>query len=239
MPLGASLSGILLSILLKSKKLFFASLSILYFFSLGVTSDFLISYVENPYEMIPLKDVKNANSIVVLAGMRSFTQKRQEVIEWQDPDRFFAGIRLFKQGKSKRIIFTNGYEPFFGNQISEGVLNRKDAIFMGIPSDSVLITGKAKNSYEESVELRKLFNKEQFLSNEIILITSAFHMKRAKKLFERAGFEVFEFPVDFKEKCLKTKLEYNVMCFIPNVKKLSASSLALREILGRIIYKSN
>ena len=239
MPLGASFSGILLSILLKSKKLFFASLSTLYFFSIGVTSDFLISYVENPYEMIPLKDVKNANSIVVLAGMRSFTQKRQEVIEWQDPDRFFAGIRLFKQGKSKRIIFTNGYEPFFGNQISEGVLNRKDAISMGIPSRAVIITGKANNTYQESKELRKLFNKEKFLSNEITLITSAFHMKRAKKLFERAGFEVFEFPVDFKQKCLKTKLKHSVMCFIPNDDYLSYSSLALREILGRIIYKSN
>ena len=64
-------------------------------------------------------------------------------------------------------------------------------------------------------------------------------MKRAKNLFERAGFEVFEFPVDFKQKCLKTKPKYSVMCFIPNADNLSVSSLALREILGRIIYKSN
>ena len=39
--------------------------------------------------------------------MRTFTQKNQEVTEWNDPDRFFAGIRLFKKGKSKRIIFLN------------------------------------------------------------------------------------------------------------------------------------
>ena len=216
-----------------------ASLSILYVLSLGVTSDFLISYVEKPYEMIPLKNVKNTNSIVILAGMRNFTQKKHEVTEWIDPDRFFAGLRLYKQGKSKRIIFTDGYNPFYGDQLTEGILNRKDAISMGIPSSAVFITGKAKNTFQESQELRKLFNKKKFFSNEIILVTSAFHMKRAKKLFERAGFEVLEFPVDFKAKCLKPKLIYNVICFLPNANSLNHSSVALREILGRLIYRAN
>ena len=237
MPLGVSFSGILLSILIKSNKLFLASLSILYIFSLGVTSDFLISFVEKPYEIIPLKDVKKANSIVVLGGMRIFTEKKQDVTEWNDPDRFFAGIRLFKQGKAKRIIFTDGYNPFYESEITEGILNRRDAISIGVPSSSVFITGKAKNTFQESEELRKLFDKKKFVSNEIILITSAFHMQRAKRLFERDGFEVLEFPVDFKTKCSKPKLIHNVICFLPNSNSLNHSSIALREILGRLIYK--
>ena len=239
MPLGASFSGILISLIIKSNKLLLASLSILYFFSIGFTSDLLISYVENPYEIIPLKNLNNANSIVVLGGMRTFTQKNQEVTEWNDPDRFFAGIRLFKKGKSKRIIFTDGYNPFYKSEITEGFLNRKDAIALGVPGSAVFITGKAKNTFQESEELRKLFNKKKFLSNEIILITSAFHMKRAKRLFERTGFKVLEFPVDFKTKCSKPKLIHNAICFIPNANSLNHSSLALREILGRFIYKVN
>ena len=66
--------------------------------------------------------------------MREFKQKKQEFTEWNDPDRFFAGLMLFKQGKSKRLIFTDGYNPFYGSQITEGVLNRKDAISMGVPA---------------------------------------------------------------------------------------------------------
>ena len=34
--------------------------------------------MEKPYEIIPLKDVKKANSIVVLGGIRKFTEKKQE-----------------------------------------------------------------------------------------------------------------------------------------------------------------
>ena len=239
MPLGASFAGFLLSILFKSKKIFWASLVILYFFSLGVTADVLISYVEKPYRMIPSKKIKKVNSIVVLGGMRQLTQNIQDEVEWKDPDRFFAGVRLYKEGKGKRLIFTDGYNPFFGNTITEGTLNKKDAIWMGVPINAIMVTDKANNTFQESEALRKLFIKKNFLSDEIILITSAFHMKRAKKLFERMGFIVLEFPVDFLQKCSNKKLINNIYCLIPRVKSLTNSSIALREIIGRLIYKIN
>ena len=113
MPLGASFLGFLISILLKSKKLFFVTLGFLYFFSIGITSDFLNSYIEKPYEMIPFNKVKSAKAIVVLSGMREFITQKQEIIEWKDPDRFFAAIRLFREGKTSNIIFTGGHNPFY------------------------------------------------------------------------------------------------------------------------------
>ena len=76
MPLGASFSFMTLSLLIKSKKIFLASLVTLYFFSLGITADLLITYIEKPYKIIPLKNIKDVNSIVVLSGMRQFTQKK-------------------------------------------------------------------------------------------------------------------------------------------------------------------
>ena len=239
MPLSVTLIGFILSLLLKSKKIFFVSFAILYFFSLGLTADLLISYLEKPYKMVPLKKIKNVDSIVVLGGMRVLTHNNQDLIEWHDPDRFFAGIKLYKEGKGNRIIFTDGYNPFLGSKISEGVLNKKDAISIGIPPNSIMITGKASNTFEESQELRKLFNKKNFLNNEIILVTSAFHMKRAKNLFERADFKVLEFPVDFKQKCSKIKSIHNIFCLFPNSYSLKNSSMALREILGRLTYRIN
>ena len=237
MPLSVTLLGFIFSLLLKSKKIFFGSFAILYFFSTGLTADFLISYVEKPYKMIPIKKIKKANSIVILGGMRVLTQKNQDLIEWSDPDRFFAGIKLYKEGKAKRIIFTDGYSPFSGINVSEGLFNRKDAIAVGIPPNSIMITGKANNTFQESRELRKLFNKNNFLNNEIILVTSAFHMKRAKNLFQRADFKVVEFPVDFEPKCLKKKFVHNIFCLLPNVVSLKNSSMALREIMGRVFYR--
>ncbi len=237
MPIGASFLGFFVSFILKSKNIFLLSLAVLYFSSLGVTADLLISYLEKPYQQIPLKKIKNANTIMVLGGIRELTNNSQGVIEWKDPDRFFAGIKLYKKGNSKRIIFSDGYSPFYGKNISEGEANKKYAISMGIPLNSILISGKANNTLQEAQELRKLFNKKNFLSNKIILVTSAFHMKRAKTLFEREGFKVFEFPVDFKTKCSTKRIIYSFNCLLPTADSLKNSSDAIREIVGRIVYK--
>lgn len=76
-------------------------------------------------------------------------EKNQEDTEWLDPDRFFAGIRLLKEGKGKRIIFTDGYSPFYKMQLKEVVLKRKDAISIAIYSSKVLVTGKANNTFKD------------------------------------------------------------------------------------------
>ena len=82
--------------------------------------------------------------------------------------------------------------------------------------------------------------KEYFLANgtskQILLVTSAFHMNRAKKLFERQGFIIHPFPVDFKTSTISTWK--NPSKWIPNAQSLSMSSIAIREIIGRVVYKS-
>lgn len=32
--------------------------------------------------------------------------KDSTCVEWEDPDRFFVGVALFKQGKSQKLVFT-------------------------------------------------------------------------------------------------------------------------------------
>ena len=74
--------------------------------------------------------------------------------------------------------------------------------------------------------------------NEVILVTSAFHMKRAKKVFEREGIVVIPYPVDFvSRKSLFSSLR-NPLKWMPSSSSLSRNSSAIREIIGRTIYRS-
>tara|TARA_Y100001970_G_scaffold282835_1_gene396661 strand:+ start:14309 stop:14497 length:189 start_codon:yes stop_codon:yes gene_type:complete len=61
-------------------------------------------------------------------------------------------------------------------------------------------------------------------------------MQRAKREFERKGFLVHPFPVDFKTSENSGKI--TPYKFIPNANSLAMTSKALREILGRTIYSS-
>ena len=72
----------------------------------------------------------------------------------------------------------------------------------------------------------------------IILVTSAFHMKRAKKVFERQGIIVQPYPVDFKSYKNPNMSLSNPFNWIPSASNLNNSSLAIREFIGRIVYKA-
>ena len=75
-------------------------------------------------------------------------------------------------------------------------------------------------------------------SNTILLVTSAFHMKRAETLFSRRGLIVKPFPVDFKSN-FKYELSSfkNPYLWIPNSSSLHSFSIGLREIFGRAFYR--
>ena len=114
----------------------------------------------------------------------------------------------------------------------------KKAISLGIPSENLYSTKIVLNTYQEAKAIKKLINTKLDLDKEnIILVTSAFHMKRAKKVFEREGIKVQGYPVDFNGKQIKN-IYSNPLNWFPNVNSLRSSSIGIREIIGRIIYRA-
>ena len=67
----------------------------------------------------------------------------------------------------------------------------------------------------------------------IILVTSAFHMPRAKMLFERQGFEVEPFPVDFQN---SDRPRRTILSFVPSAQALVKTETAMREGVGLLYY---
>ena len=205
-------------------------------FSIGFVADFLWKLVEYPWQRIDENDAPTADAIIVLSsGGRPQAPGKSNIYEWGDPDRYFAGISLFQKGKAPKLFFTGGTTPYGRGLKDEGTLYKEHAISLGIPSYAISTTSKVVNTAQEAIEIRRNLNQINS-SSEILLVTSAFHMKRAKKLFERQGLLVHPFPVDFKaSRVSEWQSPYK---WIPNAKSLSRSSNALRELLGRIMYRS-
>ena len=186
--------------------------------------------LEHPYKPISINSIKDADAIVVLSGgLNKVGDKDYFIYEFNDPDRFFGGLHLIKVNKSEKIIFTAGQVPWKKNWKPEGFVLRDKAIALGIPKEKILVTENVKNTYEESIAIKKLLPN----NSSIILITSAFHMHRSKYLFENQGFKVTPFPVDFKSSYAKT----SIMNFLPSVGSLHKVSLFIRENIGRLYYK--
>jgi len=170
------------------------------------------------------------DAIVVLSGMLEINEVGDSTyVEWGDPDRFFEGIALFKAGKAKKLVFTGGKMPWDKVKKTEGEVLREYAISNGIPTENIFVTKDVENTAEEAVAAKELISP----SKRIILVTSAFHMYRAKRLFEKQGFEVVSYKVDYKASGLKKN---TIMDFLPSANNLELTEIGIREIIGRIYY---
>ena len=226
-------------IIKKNRKVIYSAFIFLIVFSNGIVSDTLWRLLEHPWKRLDYSLVNFSDGIVVLSGSRYMPPGDTKIIEWYDPDRFFAGIGLYKANKANRLIFTGGINPLVSDLPPEGNIYIKEAIAMGIPKKDLFTTNPVTNTLHEAKAIKKLFNKEIVSSRKkIILVTSAFHMKRAIKVFEREGISVFPYPVDFKtDKSFFSALR-NPLRWAPNAIYFYESSKAIREIIGRIIYRA-
>ena len=150
--------------------------------------------------------------------------------EWGEAsDRIFAGIDLIKENKAPVLVLTGGKLPWSVGK-PEGEHLRDIAEKLGVPSDVILLTENLQNTDQEAKAVAKLLNKDV---PNIILVTSAFHMPRAQKVFEAAGIVVSPFPVDF----LSGAGKVTIMTFIPSAGAFNQTSFFIREIIGRLYYK--
>ena len=229
-PLGVSLSLLILFFFYRKKLFVFLSLIILLISSNPLVANYLTMRLEEPYYPIPVQNIKKHDFVVVLSGMiHQVGNKNFKKYEWGDPDRFFAGIELIKNKKASNLIFTAGQLPWTENWKPEGYILKDKAVNMGIPEENIFVTDKVKNTYEESVAVLKLIPK----NTSIILVTSTFHMKRSKYLFEKQGFNITPFPVDFKI----SSSNFTFLDLIPSVSSLQKTSTFIRENIGRLYYK--
>ena len=236
-PLGIVLLLLVFFIIRKKIKFVYSALIFLFVFSNGILSDSLWRILEYPWKRLDYSALNTADGIVVLSGGRHLPPGKTKIIEWGDPDRFLAGIELYRANKSNKLIFTGGLDPFNSNLSPEGNIFIDEAIAMGIPRADLLTTYPVYNTSQEAEAIKKLLNEEINSSQKnIILVTSAFHMKRAKKIFERQGINVIPYPVDFKSNGNLISSLRNPLKLMPSASGLNKSSTAIREIIGRIMY---
>jgi uncharacterized SAM-binding protein YcdF (DUF218 family) len=229
-PLSIVLIIILIGTFFKSKKISLLGLLILIFCSLPIISNKLIFYLEKDYSLQSVKDVTKADAIVVLSGMISTINSKEKLsYEFNDSiDRILSGIDLFKEDKASFLILTNGKMPWSVG-IPEGEYLKDFSIKYGIPEDKILLTDNVQNTDQEAKSVKKLLNTNEA---NIILVTSAFHMPRAKKVFEAANIKVIPFAVDFKTPIKKI----TIIDFIPSANSLKDTSHFFREMIGRLYY---
>jgi uncharacterized SAM-binding protein YcdF (DUF218 family) len=221
---------ILIGLIKNKKTLIYTAIGLLYILSTPIFSNNFFKLLEGSEYRKPISAIDSADAIVVLSGMLGINEVGDSTyIEWGDPDRFFGGMALFKAGKAEKVIFTGGKMPWDKVKKTEGEVLKEYAISYGIPSEKILITKDVENTADEAVAVKELISPNK----KIILVTSAYHMYRAKRLFEKQGLIVIPYKVDFKA---SGNNQVTFMDFLPSAINLELTEIGIREIIGRTYY---
>ena len=230
LPIMLVIILILIGLIRNKKKLIYIAIGVLYIISTPIFSNNFIKLVEGSEYRKPISTIDSADAIVVLSGMLEINEVGDSTyVEWGDPDRFFGGIALFKAGKAQKLVFTGGRKPWTKSEKTEGEVLKDYAISNGIPSEKIFVTKNVENTEDEAVAVKELISP----SKRIILVTLAYHMYRAQRLFEKQRFKVIPYRVDYK---VGRNKEMVVMDFLPDAENLKRTETGIREFMGRLIY---
>jgi len=230
LPIMLVIIVILIGLIKNKKKLIYLAILVLYIISTPIFSSNFFKLVEGSEYRKTIRAIDSADAIVVLSGMLGINEEGDSTyIEWGDPDRFFGGVALFKAGKAQKLVFTGGKMPWDKAKKTEGEVLKEYAISNSIPSEKIYVTKDVESTADEAVAVKELISP----SKRIILVTSAFHMYRAKRLFEKQGFIVNPYKVDYKSSNNK---DVTILDFLSSAACLEKTETGIREIIGRLFY---
>lgn len=239
LPVGITLLLVLAGLLLRRQGMIWTGVAVLWLGSTPVISHIMIRSMEGWAERSQAIGAPHADAIVVLSGGRLVAPGAAAISEWSDADRFYGGVELFQAGKAPLLVFTGGWAPWEPTAKPEGEITIEFAKALGVPANSMITTGAVANTAEEAQAVAALLDrkiakgKDRGAKFRILLVTSAYHMKRAQWLFERAGLQVIPFPVDFQ---VAESGGMSVIDLLPGTGGLGQTDRALRELYGRFFY---
>ena len=220
----------MVSFFFKRRFFLFLAFIILIVTSNPIVGNYLMQKLEHPYKPISSYSISKADAIVMLSGvLKKIEIKNNAKYEFGEANRFLSSIDLINQNKANKLIYTAGKVPWIENRKPEGYILKNKAISLGVPQEKILVTENVINTYEESIAVTKLIPK----NSSIILVTSAFHMNRSKYLFEKNGFVVIPFPVDFRS----STTDISIFSILPSLNAMKKVSTFIKEKIGRVYYK--
>jgi len=147
----------------------------------------------------------------------------------QSADRIIEAVKLYNQGTIQKILITGGKaEINFPNENEgENLVNLLKSL--GVPDTAILLENRARNTFENAKFTKELLGDQ---SGDYLLITSAFHMKRASACFRKQNFDIDTYPVDFQ-----VPTEFSWSQLIPKSSAFENWNTVTKEMVGLIVYK--
>jgi uncharacterized SAM-binding protein YcdF (DUF218 family) len=160
--------------------------------------------------------------------LRPYTE-RPTIIGTRNTDLLLCGLVYVHAGSAPKVVLTGGASSEINHtEAGTGVL-QEWAVLLGYPKDAMIGVTQGVATHERARAIKQLLGSD----SRILLLDSAMHLPRSAAAFKKVGFTVTPIPCDYE---MSTD-SWALLDFVPQGKKLKASSAAVHEYLGLLTYR--
>lgn len=193
-------------------------------------------WLERSYRTQDVQKLANSDAVVMLGTVLGASRMNILHLNLNEAgDRAFTAIELVRQQKAPVLVLGGATQILNSETLNEGTLLKRWINDWGLLSTNTIALEGSLSTREEAVQVQALAARRGW--KRIILVTSAFHMKRAEAVFRKVGLEVAPFACDFAESGkLKQTIQFSVP-ILPQAASLAAFDRYSHEILGLVVYR--
>jgi uncharacterized SAM-binding protein YcdF (DUF218 family) len=233
LPLGISLICLAAALRWRRRALIAAPLVLLAVFSSPLVADGLLRSLENRYPRLSPAQCPVADAVFPLGGILGPRFRPDDPAELGEAaSRFESALEIYFAGRAPTLVLSAAWtdDP---RMPLEGEVLRRMAIARGVPAGAIVVTGQVMNTAAEAVALRDIAAARHW--RRVLLVTSAYHMFRATRLFRICPVEIV--PVPVHHLAGSAAREGSIFWLLPQSDALSLSERALREYWGALFYR--
>lgn len=176
-----------------------------------------------------------ADAAVLLTGITEADKSPHDrVYLGYGADRLTNALWLYRAGRVRRIIISGGSGAVLGKAHTEAADLATLLRLAGVPPAAILLEDRSRNTHENAVFTQQLLAAHPGLDT-LVLVTSAFHQRRALGCFRRVGLRPVPFPAGFRSTDRRPTPDY---WLVPSPEALNNWSLLVHEVAGWLTYKA-
>lgn len=160
-------------------------------------------------------------------GVGGNTNRYNHALLNSSADRAYFSALLWKAGKAP-IIIPSG----------KG-LDQADPLFLldlGVPDSAIVVENEAMNTEQNAKFVQRMLKDRFGQRSQVLLVTSAWHMKRTVLMFEKYAPELDVIPAACDFECVPNGA-FSLMELVPNPETFARNSVYFHEWLGYWWYK--
>jgi uncharacterized SAM-binding protein YcdF (DUF218 family) len=237
MPFTVICILLIVSVVLKNikwkKRLFWTAFSLLIFFS----NEFIANEVMAAWEVDvkPFDEMRHYKMAIVLTGSTiPGLLPNDRVYFHRGADRVIHTVQLYKKGLIEKILISGGSGAIVTIDEPEADKFKNAMLLMGVPEEDIILENQTRNTGESAIEVGRMIEAMNFRSEDCLLITSAFHMRRSLACYQKAGLALESFSTDFYA---HERQFYPDIFLVPQIDAMMKWHKLMKEWVGMVAYK--